>query len=161
MYKFIHKVFENFLIKLLFDHRLNEFHEIAETEQIIKYCSIKIDRRFENCLKIDNGIHLMNGDLYLTSYLNRTEYNKDPKFEKVEEISTEFYPSEEVLTDIYLSHSLYFSKDTTWLKINAKTKIIYSTFTTEKMSENECIDDKNIAKYGEEYFVQLIVLRII
>jgi hypothetical protein len=44
-------VYEKYLIKLLIDNKLVEFHRIAETEKIIRNCHLMFDNGSKNCSK--------------------------------------------------------------------------------------------------------------
>ncbi len=50
-------IFENGLIRLLIDNRLNDFHRIAETEKIFKTCYFVINNNLINCSKVDIGFY--------------------------------------------------------------------------------------------------------
>jgi hypothetical protein len=50
-------IFENGLIGLFIDNRLNDFHRIAETEKIFKTCYFVINNNLINCSKVDIGFY--------------------------------------------------------------------------------------------------------
>jgi hypothetical protein len=104
-------IFENGLIQLLMDNRLNDFHRIAETEKTFKTCHIVINNKLINCSKVDTGVNVMTPGLLIITELT---YSGIVDKSKIEKITLSLNPFEILFVHIFLSHS------------NSNTRALYS-----------------------------------
>jgi hypothetical protein len=144
-------IFENGLRQLLIDNRLNDFHRIAETENILKTCHFVIDRRLINCSKVDTGVF---PKINYFSILNDLTYSGIIDKNKIEKITLSLNPFEFLLVDINLSHSIFIMRTIFTPQPNTITKFTFSSFSVRKLNSihNKCISEEELKNFGEDYF---------
>jgi hypothetical protein len=144
-------IFEHYLRKLLIDNRLNDFHRIAETEKIFKSCHYVIHNKLINCSKVDIGIAHYSRSLLIINHLNYSEISDK---EKIEKITLSLNPFHTLSIQTILSHSNFITRTIFTPKQNTITKFTFSSFSLRKLSsiENECISEKDLKNFGEDYF---------
>ncbi len=149
------KIFEDYLIKLLIDNRLNDFHRIAEIEKIFKSCHHVIYNKLINCSKVDIGIIKYDGKLLNVNHLNYSETSDKSKIEK---ISLGLNPFHRLEVNLFLYHSNAISGTPFAPNQNTIIKSTFSSFSLRKLSsiENECISENDIKNFGEDYFDLII-----
>ncbi len=100
-------IFENGLIKLLMDNRLNDFQRIAETEIIFKTCHFVIDNKLINCSKGDTGVSKRE---HFLSLINELTYSGIVDKIKVEKITIGLNPFEFIAVNMFSSHSSFITR---------------------------------------------------
>jgi hypothetical protein len=143
-----------YLLQLLFDNRLNDFHRITETNKFIQTCQLKFDNDFElkNCTQGDFGIRL---ELYAMVLLNRFNFSESfdkNRIEKITFVFNKFNHSRGV--ELLLSHSHPIPTIKAFIAPKMKTTITFSSFLVKKLRYNqiECIPEENEKDFTEEYF---------
>jgi hypothetical protein len=145
----VQMIFEDYLKKLLFDNRLNDFHRIAETEKIFKSCHHVIQNKLINCSKVDIGIYQLSHYLLIINHLNYSEVSDKNKIEK---IVLRLNHVEGLHIHLFLFHSNFIKGNDILPKQNAITKLTFSSFSLRKLSyiENKCISEKDLKNFGED-----------
>jgi hypothetical protein len=152
-YKKIGEKYNKYLVQLLIDNRLNDFHRIAELNNYIKSCRIKIFDEIElkNCTPGELGIERG----YFTSISMNKLFNFSKLIDKneVEKITFRLNSSPTVI--FYLNSIESMPRSIVLITSNTKTTVYFSTFLTKKLRSNqiECISEENQKDFSEDYFV--------
>jgi hypothetical protein len=149
------KVAQKYLVHLLIDNRLNDFHSISQANNIIKSCQIKIfdEIQLKNFTPGEFGIEHMNLELITLSRL--FDFSKLDDKNKVEKITLQLNLSPyEMFAIFYLTLTQTIPKSFVFIASNAKTTASFTTFVTKKLRSNEieCISEENQKDFSEDYF---------
>jgi hypothetical protein len=142
-------------VQLLIDNRLNDFHEISQTNDFIKSCQIKIfdEIQLKNCTPGEFGIWFPN---FKSIMMNKLfDFSKIDDKNKVEKITFRLNSSEiEMIALFYLTLSQSVPRYMMSIPSNAKTTASFSTFLVKKLSPSEtrCISEKNQKDFSQDYF---------
>jgi hypothetical protein len=152
-YSKITKIYDKYMLRLLIDNRLNDFHRISQTNNCIKSCQIKFFDNLElkNCTS-EFGIN--NIDLGMIVMMKRFDFSKLDK-NKVEKITFQLDSSQDLeFALFYLAFNQIISRSFVLITPNAKTTATFSTFLTNKLRSNEinCIFEENQKDFSEDYF---------
>ncbi len=148
-------IYWKYLMRLIADNRLNDFHRILETKKLIKSCQIKINNELEliNCTQGDFGIstriHFKN---CLIKYLNFSGLMNKKKIEKVTFVFNNFMVYQGVR--LFLCITGVGPNFRTTIESNKKTTITFSSFSVKRLrfDENDCIPEEIEKDFGENYF---------
>jgi hypothetical protein len=149
----IAQIYGKYLLRLLIDNRLNDFHRISHTNNCIKSCQIKFFDNLElkNCTS-EFGIDIIFFELIVM--MERFDFSKSDK-NKVEKITFQLDSSQDLEYAIfYLAYTQMISRSFVLITPNAKTTATFSTFLTNKLRSNEikCISEENQKDFSEDYF---------
>jgi hypothetical protein len=152
----LHTIYRLYLLQLLFDNRLNDFHRIIETNKFIQTCQLKVDNDFElkNCTQGDFGIIYQ--PYKPTILMNRFNYSESfdkNKIEKITFVLNKFNYNRAVV-ELFLSYGHTVPKISVIIASKMKTTITFSSFLVKKLRSNqiECIPEENEKDFTEEYF---------
>jgi hypothetical protein len=147
-------IYWKYLLRLIADNRLTDFHRILETNKLIKSCQIKIDNELEliNCTQGDFGIVKTRFNIYLINYLNFSRLMNKKKIEKITFVLNNFMVYQKVR--LFLCITAVAPRFETSIDFNKKTTITYSSFSVKKLrfDENNCIPEEIEKDSSEEYF---------
>jgi hypothetical protein len=137
-------IYMKYLMRLLIDNRLNDFHRITETNKFIKTCQLEVEYDFKSikCNEGDFGIKL---GFYSLMELYHFNYSKLIDKNKIEKITFVLNKFDYVLSvHLFLSHSRQIPKKEFLIASNFKTTITFSSFSVKKLPyfENDCIEEK-------------------
>jgi hypothetical protein len=149
------KKYDKYLLQLLIDNRLNDFHRIAEPNHYIKSCQIKIfdEKELKNCTPGEFGIEHAN--LESTAMSRRFDFSKLDHKNKVEKITFQLNSSQtQMVAVFYLTFTQKIPKSKVYIISNAITTASFSTFLTKKLRSNQikCISEENQNDFNEDYF---------
>jgi hypothetical protein len=148
-------IYWKYLLRLIVDNRLNDFHRILETNKLIKSCQIKIDNELEliNCTQGDFGISKTSRiNISPIKYLNFSRLMNKKKIEKVTFVLNNFMIYQSVR--LFLCITAVGPNFQTSIDSNKKTTISFSSFSVNKLrfDENDCIPKEIEKDFVEEYF---------
>jgi hypothetical protein len=144
-----------YLVQLLIDNRMNDFHSISQTNNYIESCQIKIfdDLELKNCAPGEFGIENIN--LESIVMMKRFDFSKLDVKNKVEKITFRLKSFEnEISAILYLTLTQYSPRSMVLITSYTKTTASFSTFLTKKLRSNEikCISEENQKDFSEDYF---------
>jgi hypothetical protein len=143
-----------YLVQLLIDNRLNDFHRIIETNNFIKSCQIKIfdEIDLKNCTPGVLGIKSIELESIIMN--KRFDFSKLIDKNKVEKITFRLNSSQKMIALFYITLSQSIPRSIALITSNAKTTASFSTFLTKKLRFNEikCISEENQKDFSEDYF---------
>jgi hypothetical protein len=147
--------YSKYLLQLLIDNRLSDFHREFQTNNFIKSCQIKIfdEKELKNCTPGEFGIEHYNLESITMS--RRFHFSKSDDKNEVEKITFRLNSSQEKIFAIfYLTSTLSMPKSIALITSNATTTASFSTFLTKKLRSNEieCISEENHKHFSEDYF---------
>jgi hypothetical protein len=156
--KWLRANYDKYLLKLLSDNKLNEIHEIAETNRIMKLCYFEFEFKTINCSKIEAGISIGKPYFSVISLLNYSKYDFEPEFDmnKLRRIMIKYHEFEnfQLVMMLFKYHSVFIPRFPLSPEMNARTKLIYSAYTIKKIDSprHKCISNEKVDHFGEEYF---------
>jgi hypothetical protein len=155
----VNKKYSKYLVRLLIDNKLNDFHRISQANNFIKSCQIKIFDEIElkNCTKGELGITLGITNVNLNSIIMNKliDFSKLDDKNKVEKITFRLNSSPVQMSALfYLTITLPTHQSFVLITSNAKSIVSFSTYLTEKLRSNqiECISEENQKDFSEDYF---------
>jgi hypothetical protein len=151
----VNEKYRKYLVQLLIDNKLNDFHRISQTNNFIKSCQIKIfdDIELKNCTLGEFGITDINSNSIIMN--KRIDFSKLNDKNKVEKITFRLNSSPQQMSALfYLTLTQPIPKSLVLITSNAKTITSFSTFLTKKLrfNEIECISEENQKDFSEDYF---------
>jgi hypothetical protein len=152
----VNKKYSKYLVRLLIDNKLNDFHRISQANNFIKSCQIKIFDEIElkNCTKGELGITNVN---LIPIIMNKLiDFSKLDDKNKVEKITFRLNSSPVQMSALfYLTITLPTHQSFVLITSNAKSIVSFSTYLTKKLRSNqiECISEENQKDFSEDYFV--------
>jgi hypothetical protein len=154
-YSKIAEIYNKYLVQLLIDNRLNDFHRISQTNYFINSCQIKIfdDLELKSCTPGEFGIDITNSKSIVMS--KQFDFSKLDDKNKVEKINFRLKSSEnEISAILHLTLTQLTPRSIVLITSNAKTTASFSTFLTKKLRSNEikCISEENQKDFNEDYF---------
>jgi hypothetical protein len=155
IYLKIAEKYRKYLVQLLIDNRLNDFHRISETNNFIKSCKIKFfdDLELKNCTQGELGIWYNHFKwIYIKK---RFDFSKLIDKNEVEKITFRLNSSQnQTLALFYLTLTQLIPRSVMFITSYTKTTASFSTFLTNKLRFNEikCISEENQKDFSEDHF---------
>jgi hypothetical protein len=148
------KIYHKYLGQLLIDNRLNDFHRIAQLNNYIKSCQMKIfdEMELKNCSLKELGIHRIAFELRISQLF---DFSKLIDENKVEKITFRFNSSETLMiATLYSTLDKLIHSTPIIITFKAKTTAFFSIFSIKKLrsDEIECISEENQNYFTEDYF---------
>jgi hypothetical protein len=148
------EIYREYLVQLLIDNRLNDFHRIAQTNNFIKSCQINDYDNLElkNCTQGDFGIYQVGETVVIMR--KRLDFSEMIDKNKVEKITFRLKSNEGAIHALlYLTLSRLMPSSGISIRPNVKTTATLSTFLVKKLrfNEIECISEEN-QDFSQEYF---------
>jgi hypothetical protein len=152
----IGEIYQKYLVQLLIDNRLNDFHRIAQTNEFIKSCQIKNydDLELKNCTQGEFGISKVGNIVIFINISKRLIFSQIIDKNKVEKITFQLKLTENAMNAIlYLTLSQELPASKIGISPNVKTTATFSTFLVKKLRSNqiECISEEN-QDFSQEHF---------
>jgi hypothetical protein len=148
------KIYHKYLGQLLIDNRLNDFHRIAQPNNYIKSCQMKIfdEMELKNCYQEKFGIHCTAFKFLFSEIFS---FSKLIDENKVEKITFRLNSSEnQMIATLYSTLNQLNSSTEILITSNVKTTVSFSTFSIKKLRSKqiECISEENQNYFTEDYF---------
>jgi hypothetical protein len=148
------EIYSKYLVQLLIDNRLNDFHTISQTNNYFESCQIKIfdEIQLKNCTPGEFGIERVLSQLIIIS--RRFDFSKLDDKNKFEKITIRLNSSPYYMSAIfYLSLTQSIPQSMVSITPNTTTAASFSTFLVKKLRSNEikCISEENQKGFNEDY----------
>jgi hypothetical protein len=149
------KIYDYYLLQLLIDNRLTDFHRIMQTKNHIKSCQIKNfdEIKLKSCTSGVFGIRIdYQGLLFMRKHF---DFSKLVHKNEIEKINFRLNSSiKEIFAHFHLTLTNPYFNSLVLINSNTKTTVSFSTFLTKKLRPNKikCISGENQIDFSEDYF---------